>query len=390
MLKGHRAVQLEKNSSEKTAVGHVNKRPLLREASFDDYDEIAAVGQANNLPSECRERWLHLWKSNPAYHHVPDWPIGWVLEDSNGRIVGSLLNVPCLYRFAGQTYVGGFGRGWAVNVEYRAFSLMLIMRQVRERKLDLCLTSTAGQKTSAVLRMYGWSKVPAGQWDRSALWITSYAQTVGCYLKAKTPKVVSALAGPLLYLPLSVKDLISARPRGFKTSYELGWCKDFDAKFDRFWAELECQKSRVLLGVRDSQTLKWHFKYLLDEDRIWIITAVEGQRLLAYAILERRDAQSLGLTRMLLVDFQTLADDKNLTSAMMFFALDRCRAEGIHIVENFGCWLEKEQRVVPRATYHRTLAAWTYWYRATNSLLSEELNNVESWYPTQYDTDASL
>ena len=390
MLKAHRAVQIEKPSSEKMALGHLAKRPLLREATFDDYDQIAAVGQANDLPSECRERWLHLWKTNPAYHHVPGWPIGWVLENSSGSIVGSLLNVPCLYKFAGRTYVGGFGRGWAVNVEYRAFSLMLTMRQHQEPKLDLCLTSTAGQKTSAVLAMYGWSKVPVGQWDRSAIWVTSYAQTVARYLKVKTPKIVSALAGPLLYPPLAVKDFVSARPRGFKTSYEFGWCEDFDARFDLFWAELQRRNSRVLLAVRDSQTLKWHFKYLLDEGRIWIMTVVDGRRLLAYAILERRDAQLAGLTRILLVDFQTLVDDKNLTSAMISLALDRCRAEGIHMMENFGCWLEKEQCVVPRATYHRTLTNWTYWYRATDPLLTDALKNVESWCPTQYDTDASL
>ena len=104
-------------------LGQGTKRPALRPASFDDYDEIAALEEANGLSSKPLDQWLHLWQNNPAYQQLPGWPIGWVLEDQNGRIVGSLQNIPCLYRFDGRTYVGGFGRGWAVDVRYRAFSV---------------------------------------------------------------------------------------------------------------------------------------------------------------------------------------------------------------------------------------------------------------------------
>jgi len=187
-----------------------------------------------------------------------------------------------------------------------------------------------------------------------------------------------------------VKDIISARPRRFKTGFELGWCTAFDGRFDQFWAELESQNSRVLLATRDRQTLQWHFKYALEQDRIWILTACDGPRLLAYAILERRDAESLDLTRMWLVDFQTVATDQNLASAMISLVLDRCRREGIHVLENNGCWLEQEQPRVPPAPYRRELGGWSYLYRATNPGLADALKSAESWYPTQYDADASL
>jgi hypothetical protein len=371
-------------------LGQVTKRPVLRPASFDDYDQIAAVEEANGLSSKPREQWLHLWQNNPAYQQLPDWPIGWVIEDERGRIVGALQNVPCLYRFDGRTYVGGFGRGWAVDVRYRAFSLLLIVRQLQQPNVDLRLTTTASPKTSALLTKQGWSRVPAGEWDRSALWVTSYSHTVRRYLAAKTPSLVSALAGPLLYVPLLVKDMISARPRRFKAGCELSWCTGFDERFDQFWTDLESQNSRVLLATRDRQTLHWHFKYALERDRIWILTAYDGPRLLAYAILERRDAQSLNLTRMLLVDFQALASDQNLASAMISFVLERCRRESIEVLENIGCWLEKEQPLVPRAPHRRELGHWSYLYQATNPALADALKSAESWCPTQYDADASL
>jgi len=141
---------------------------------------------------------------------------------------------------------------------------------------------------------------------------------------------------------------------------------------------------------RDRQTLQWHFKYSLEQDRLWILTACAGPRLLAYAILERREAQSLDLTRMLLIDFQALASDPNLPSAMISLVLERCRREGIQVLENMGCWLEKEQPSVGRAPHRRDLGNWSYLYQATNPGLTGALKNAESWCPTQYDADASL
>jgi len=371
-------------------LGQRAKRPVLRQASFDDYDQIVAVEEANGLSSKPREEWLHLWQNNPAYRQLPEWPIGWVLEDENRCIVGSLQNVPCLYRFDGRTYAGGFGRGWAVDVRYRAYSLLLMVRQLQQPNVDVRLTSTASPKTTALLSKQGWSKVPAGEWDRSALWVTSYSQTVRRYLAARTPGLVSAVAGSVLHVPLLVKDMISARPRRFETGCKLDWCTGFDERFDQFWTELECRNSRVLLATRDRPTLEWHFKYALEQKRIWILTASDGPRLVAYAILERRDAQALALARMLLIDFQALARDQNLASAMISFALERCRREGIQVLENIGCWLEKQQPLEPRPPHRRDLGNWSYLYQAPNPELAKALKSAESWYPTQYDADASL
>jgi hypothetical protein len=371
--------------------GQTTNRPVLRSASFDDYDEIAAVEEANGLPNTPREKWLHLWQSNPAYQQLYDWPIGWVLEDGSGRVVGSLLNIPCLYRFDRRTYVAAFGRGWVVDVRYRALSLLLIARQSQQPNVDLRLTSTASPKTSAVLTANGWSRVPAGEWDRSAMWVTSYAQTVRRYVAANVPKLAAALAGPLLCAPFLVKDWVSARPARLKGGCELGWCTGFDERFDQFWAELERQNARLLLAIRDRQTLQWHFKYALKEDRIWIVTACDGPRLLGYAILERRDVKSsVKLKRMVLVDLQALAGYQNLAADMISLALDRCRREGIHVFENIGCWLEEQHPLVPRAPYHRKLRNWCYLYRTISPDLADALGNPHSWCPTHYDTDASL
>jgi hypothetical protein len=365
-------------------------RPLLRPASFDDYDQMAAVEAANGLSIKPREEWLHLWQSNPAYLERPDCPIGWVLEAPNGRIVGCVGNVPSFYRLGGRTYMGTFARGWAVDTKYRAFSLLLLARQLQQRDVDLHVTSTASPKTTALLSQRGWSRVPAGEWDRSAFWVTSYAQALPRYLAAKMPRPFSSLAATLLYPPLLLKDVLSGRGRGGQSPCELRWCAGFDERFDEFWTELENRNPDVLLSVRSRRTLAWHFKYALEQNRIWILTACDGPRLVAYAILERRHSQAFDVSRMLLVDFQALAKDRTLASAMVSCILERCRREGVAVLENAGCWLEKKQPLTNRAPYRRDLGNWCYVYHTRNPNLSGVLQNAESWDPTQYDADASL
>src|SRR5207248_4247565 len=73
----------------------------LRQACFDDYEQIAALEARNGLQPKTHEEWRHLWRNNPAYRD--GWPIGWVLENQMGDLVGSLGNIPLLCEFQGKT-----------------------------------------------------------------------------------------------------------------------------------------------------------------------------------------------------------------------------------------------------------------------------------------------
>src|SRR5207247_573505 len=78
----------------------------LREASFGDYEQIALLESRfglGTLESKSYERWVHLWKGNPLYQELePGWIIGWVLEDENRKIVGSVTNIPLSYELQGR------------------------------------------------------------------------------------------------------------------------------------------------------------------------------------------------------------------------------------------------------------------------------------------------
>ena len=152
--------------------------PSIRPATFDDYDQIAAVESRHGLTIKSRDQWLALWLDNPAYLELTDWPIGWVIEDGAGQIVGSLGNVPTFVYFGGEKYVSAAGRGWAVDVPFRALSVMLLARQLQQSGADINVIATPSPTTAALCSRLGWSKVPVGEWDRSQFWVANYASAV--------------------------------------------------------------------------------------------------------------------------------------------------------------------------------------------------------------------
>lgn len=63
----------------------------LREATFADYDQIAALAARYRLRPRDRQEWRHVWTDNAEYLRHKNWPIGWVLERPGGEVVGSVL-----------------------------------------------------------------------------------------------------------------------------------------------------------------------------------------------------------------------------------------------------------------------------------------------------------
>ena len=67
----------------------------LREASFGDYEQIAALESRYGLAVGSPERWRHIWLANPEYRDLQGcWTIGWVFVDEKGQIVASIGNIP--------------------------------------------------------------------------------------------------------------------------------------------------------------------------------------------------------------------------------------------------------------------------------------------------------
>ena len=183
----------------------------VREASFSDHEEISSLESRYSLETKSYEEWSHLWTSNPLYRILKkDWPIGWVLENEDKRVVGYLGNIPLRYELNGQQIVAAGTHAWVVDSPYRSYSILLLDRYFHQKTAELYLSTTVNPQAFKALTAFNSPPVPVGAWDQSAFWITDYRRFAVSLLSMKQ----LPFAKPLSY-PLSVALLLkvlSARP----------------------------------------------------------------------------------------------------------------------------------------------------------------------------------
>jgi hypothetical protein len=359
-------------------------------ASFKDHEQIASLESRFGLIAKNHDEWSHLWLGNPVYRELGrDWKIGWVLKDHDGRVVGAIANIPLMYEFEGRRILVASGRNWVVEPMYRSAALVLLDMVVNQKHVDLYLNNSIGKASAAAaLDVFGCPRVPVGLWDDSRFWIARYRGFTESFLTWKN----YPLAKPLSY-PLAAAVFLRERftKTGIRESdVRVTACSGFDERFDDFWETFKGRNPHLLLAVRTRELLEWHYKYGLLEDRVWIMTVVDGSRLLAYATFERRDKPEFRLKRLTLVDFQSLDGTTALLLPLLSRALKKCREEGIHALEAIGMWLENGDVIEKAAPYRRNLGVWTYVYRANDPELAESLKDRRAWAPSLFDGDASL
>ncbi|HZU25549.1 MAG TPA: hypothetical protein VFA04_08505 [Bryobacteraceae bacterium] len=355
----------------------------LREMSFNDHEQVTALTARHGLGARSAEEWRHVWIGNPAYR--PGWTPGWVLETSAGEIVGSMANVPLGYEFEGRPIVAASGRGWVADPRYRGYAAFLLNELLQQKNVDLILNTTVNRHAGPAYAAFDSPRVPAGRWNESAFWITSYPGFARSALTARGWRFASALAWPAA-VALRLRDL-AGRANALRSTtrdYEVRFESGFDERFDAFWHELRRENRGLLLAVRNRATLAWHFQYHLQRDKVWILTASRNGRMLAYSIFYRKDKRDYGLKRVRLVDHQHLEGAQQAFVPMLAQALRRCRSERVHMLEDLGCAIE-----VIEPPHHRELPSWLFHYKA-NGRLAEALKDPAVWRPSLYDGDSSL
>jgi hypothetical protein len=383
----------KKISGRRVKGGELSLGPLnIREAAFDDYHQIAALQLRNGLSTRSYDDWTALWRGNPVYEELDrDWPIGWVLETGRGDIVGSISNIPLAYHFRGAELLAATSCSWVVDARYRSYSMPLMSCLIRQKNIDLFVCTTVSSAAEASYQGgFQFSRVPVGAWDKSAFWITNYRGFSQSALTMKSIPLAKLISYPVAATLFCWDQMRGTRSRtnGATSSIEL--CPDFDSRFDEFWEELKQQKYGALLADRSRATLAWHFRYSLARRNVWILAAGSGSRLVAYAIFDRPDNPAFGLKRARLVDFQALRGHEQELGSALFWMLQRCRKEGIHVLENAGCWLGRRDLTQIPTPSQRSLSSWMYYYRAIDKDLGARLGDPTVWTPSSFDGDASL
>jgi hypothetical protein len=360
----------------------------LRVARFGDYEQIASLEQAHGLSAAPMADWQGYWTQNPLWPQVKDhWPIGWVLEDRDGKIVGSLCNIPSLYHLQGRELICANGRGWVVDEAYRGVALWLFAEYFAQERCDLFINTTVNALSARSFSSLS-TRVPVGDWQSAAYFITHYRGFARAVLEREGVPFPGAMAH-LAAASLRARDSFKASPSVGVFRGEVRSIDHFDARFDTFWQELLLRKAQMLLASRDRRTLQWHFKLQLASRRLWILAAEQNGLLRGYCIFKRQDAPN-NLRRMRLVDFQSIEPDVNILNAIVDAALAKCHREGMHLLELVGLGMPDMAAFEHRAPWKRTLPSWLFYYKSNDPVLEVELREPRVWNPSLYDGDASL
>jgi hypothetical protein len=370
-----------------------SRAPQVREARFSDHSQIVEVALKFDLYVGEYADWAHLWIDNPTYRELGGkCPIGWVLESADGRLAGYLGNVPLTYELNGQRLIAAATRSWVVDSSHRGYSLMLLSPYYQQSKVDLFLGTSVNIHSAVATDVFRNVRVPVGAWDRTLFWITHPQGFAESYCRKKGWVSAKFLAHAMS-LGFSVYDRSrNGRFRKMAGQLPLDSAEAFDDRFDAFWAALREKKSGVLLGIRNRETLDWHFQIPLQKKNAWIYVLAGDRGLGGYAVFLRQDRRQVGLSCVSLADFQCLEQEK---TAVFFLtavhtALQRCREESIHMLELIGLPLALEKIAEQLSPYHRQLPNWTYFYRTNNPALAETLKSPDVWEPSLFDGDSSL
>lgn len=366
--------------------------PVLRDATFDDYAGVAELQRRNRLlPIKTEEQWRHLWIDNPAYVESKGRaPIGWVLEVPEHRIVGYIGTIPLRYEMGWRSIIAAAGHSWVVDHGFRSVAPLLVDQFLSQDRVDLFIMATVNEEAAQCLSTFATRRVPAGVWNRASFWITNFQGFTAAWLRRRRvlgAGVISRFASVAGIPRLGVH---KRRLRRSAEDVRVHFCDRIDERFDVFWTELKRRYPTLLLGVRSAEELQWHFGPAIKANQAWILTAGNNGRLAAYGIFYRHDSKAYGLTRMRMVDFQSLNGNCAPIPPILACAFDRCVQEGIDMLEVIGLAPAKRAVVDGLAPFRRSLPAWLFHYRVRNDELDRVLLNPSAWDASQYDGDASL
>jgi len=343
--------------------------PQLRPMRLTDYPRIRELGLSFSLDMPQEEDWRNLWLRNPLRdRYGDDLPLGWVLETSDGELVGTMGTTWVPYTFQKTALVSAVSRAWFVKTEYRALGLSLIDEYLNQPGVDLFINTAVSVPAEPSFRQFC-ERVPLGRWDCMSYWSLGFA--------ASASERTSPIGNPSLSIETTDR---------------------FDSSFDDFWNEVVRHNPDVLLADRSSQTLTWHFAGPSRRKRLWILSATRNGKLRAYCTLTRQDdafqlpALPHGSRRctpaMRLVDYQSL--EPGILPAFLQAALDRCKREDIAILENLGKGVPKMQALDTSAPCLEQLSNWKFYYSATDPKVQQALSTPQAWDPSAYDGDASF
>jgi len=365
----------------------------IREISSNDYEQIRLLLIRYGLLPPNKHLWGSLWKENPEINNnekLKNWPIGWVLENDNGRIVGNLWNILMIYEFKDKKLTAAISSSWTVDKSYRSYSIPLHENFFKQKNVDIFIATTANYSAGRVLEeAFEAKKIPFNSYNEVMFWITNYHDFVKSFMIKKD--IPLKILNYPISLGLKVVDNIRNKRRIVRDkTIKIREYHYFDQRFDVFWEKLKNKNQGKLLCTRNGEWLEWHYKAYSNTDKLSIFCSEKSGQITAYGILCRADNPKINLTRMKLVDLQSIDNDNIVIDEIVKSCIKKCKKDKISVFEVVGFNKEKRNIIEKYKPLKRKFQSWPFFYKANNGELGLELENYKIWDVCEYDGDASL
>ena len=150
----------------------------IREMQTEDFEAVQRVRAANGLGPQSRSHWDHL-NNNPHQPCGARLPIGWVLENETGQVVGIHGAYPVRYRWRDKRLLAYVAHSLAVDAGHRRETLALLAPYFRQAGADLLITNSANRSSAPLFQFMQASKMPLAYYNQILSWVVNYRDVAG-------------------------------------------------------------------------------------------------------------------------------------------------------------------------------------------------------------------
>ena len=363
----------------------------IREIQIEDYIQIKELHIKYNLKILNEEEWIKFWTENPCLLNANNsFPLGWVLEDNNKRIVGSLGNIPKEYYYKNKKFIIACSHAWIVEDKYRLEAFSLLKNFFSQKNIDIFMVTTANSASAKILSRYNAKKMPLQNFADIKFIVLDFEKIIYSFFKYKklpfgkfVGKLLFYLSFIALYKKLNFWKKVT-QPKKTVLSEVI------DNKFDEFWNTYKQDFQDKFLQSRSIHWLKWHIEKKINNNKAWIVSVIENNRLLGYAICLEKNNDKIGLKRITLVDLVSLKDNEEVYFSLIKNSINEAHKRGYHVFEVIGFNNLKRKIFSKFKTFSRKMPVFPFYYKTSSSINENFLEINNSWDPNLMDGDSFL
>tara|TARA_B100000029_G_scaffold515285_1_gene621533 strand:- start:469 stop:1566 length:1098 start_codon:yes stop_codon:yes gene_type:complete len=363
----------------------------IREIQIEDYIQIQELHRKYNLNILDKDEWIKFWKNNPCLLNsdIPA-PIGWVLENEQKRIVGSLSNILKEYYYNNKKFFVACSHAWIVEDKFRLEAFALLKNFFSQKNIDVFMVTTANESTAKIWLRHDAKKMPVSTYQNSMFFVLDLEKLICSFLKVKKiylgkiiNKFIFYLSYVFLYKKINFWKSVN-QPKNVIINTII------DNEFDVFWEDYKSEFKYKFLQSRSASWIRWHIQQKIEQNKAWINTVTENKKILGYAICLERNNPKIGLKRIVIIDLVSLQDNTEVYLSLIKGCVNESKKRGYHMIEAIGFKNSKNRIFSQFKTFNRKFPIFPFYYKIGKIVDKNFLNVEDAWDPSLIDGDSFL